>query len=332
MSDRNRPIKVLIIGAAGMIGRKLTARLLADGRIGSHDLDELVLADIVMPREAETPRQRSPPSPAISPGRGPPPRSSIPARSRLPPRGHRLGRGGSRFRQGLPHQSRWHPAVVRGDPQGRAPREAAAGLHLVDRRLRFPFPELIGDDFLTAPLTSYGTQKAICELLLSDYTRRGFFDGIGIRLPTICVRPGLPNKAASGFFSSIIREPLVGKEAVLPVDETVRHSHASPRAAVAFLLHAATIDLDRLGTRRNLSMPGLSVTVGEQIEALRRVAGDAAVRRIRHEPDPLVERIVAGWPRSFAAGRAQALGFTAETSFDDIVRIHIEDELGGRLP
>ena len=111
-----------------------------------------------------------------------------------------------------------------------------------------------------------------------------------------------------------------------------RHSHASPRAAVAFLLHAATIDLDRLGTRRNLSMPGLSVTVGEQIEALRRVAGDAAVRRIRHEPDPLVERIVAGWPLSFAAGRAQALGFTAETSFDDIVRIHIEDELGGRLP
>ena len=195
-----------------------------------------------------------------------------------------------------------------------------------------PLPGAIGDDFLTAPLTSYGTQKAICELLLSDYTRRGFFDGIGIRLPTICVRPGLPNKAASGFFSSIIREPLVGNEAVLPVDETVRHSHASPRAAVAFLLHAATIDLDRLGTRRNLSMPGLSVTVGEQIEALRRVAGDAAVRRIRHEPDPLVERIVAGWPRSFAAGRAQALGFTAETSFDDIVRIHIEDELGGRLP
>ena len=195
-----------------------------------------------------------------------------------------------------------------------------------------PFPELIGDDFLTAPLTSYGTQKAICELLLSDYTRRGFFDGIGIRLPTICVRPGLPNKAASGFFSSIIREPLVGKEAVLPVDETVRHSHASPRAAIAFLIQAATIDLDRLGTRRNLSMPGLSVTVGEQIEALRRVAGDAAVRRIRHEPDPVVERIVAGWPRSFAGGRAQALGFAAETSFDDIVRIHIEDELGGRLP
>jgi nucleoside-diphosphate-sugar epimerase len=195
-----------------------------------------------------------------------------------------------------------------------------------------PFPELIGDDFLAAPLTSYGTQKAIGELLLSDYVRRGFFDGVGIRLPTICIRPGLPNKAASGFFSSIIREPLVGKEAVLPVDDDVRHSHASPRAAVAFLIHAATIDLDRLGARRNLSMPGLSVTVGEQIEALRRVAGEAAVRRIRREPDPLIARIVAGWPRAFAAERAEALGFVAEKSFDDIVRIHIEDELGGRLP
>jgi len=119
---------------------------------------------------------------------------------------------------------------------------------------------------------------------------------------------------------------------VLPVDETIRHSHASPRAAVAFLIHAATIDLDRLGARRNLSMPGLSVTVGEQIEALRRVAGDAAVRRIRHEPDPLVERIVAGWPRAFAAERAEALGFSVERTFDDIVRIHIEDELGGKLP
>ena len=106
-----------------------------------------------------------------------------------------------------------------------------------------PFPDKIGDEFLTAPLTSYGTQKAICELLLADYSRRGFFDGVGLRLPTICVRPGLPNKAASGFFSGIIREPLTGKEAILPVDDSVRHWHASPRAAVEFLLRAAELDL-----------------------------------------------------------------------------------------
>src|SRR5262245_65702524 len=121
-----------------------------------------------------------------------------------------------------------------------------------------PFPDAIGDEFLNAPLTSYGTQKAIDELLLSDYSRRGFFDGIGIRLPTICVRPGKPNKAASGFFSGIIREPLAGQEAVLPVSERVRHWFASPRAGAGFLLHASKIKTEQLGARRNLSMPGIS--------------------------------------------------------------------------
>src|SRR3954467_12179701 len=116
-----------------------------------------------------------------------------------------------------------------------------------------PFPDAIGDEFLSAPLKSYGTQKAISELLLSDYSRRGFFDGIGIRLPTTCVRPGKPTKAASGFFSGILREPLAGQEAVLPVADTVRHWFASPRAAIQFLIHASQMDTERLGTRRNLS-------------------------------------------------------------------------------
>src|SRR5262245_58758902 len=121
-----------------------------------------------------------------------------------------------------------------------------------------PFPEAIGDEFLNAPLTSYGTQKAISELLLSDYSRRGLFDGIGIRLPTICVRPGKPNKAASGFFSGILREPLAGQEAVLPVPDTVRHWFASPRAGIDFLSHPAKMKTEQLGARRNLSMPGIS--------------------------------------------------------------------------
>ena len=195
-----------------------------------------------------------------------------------------------------------------------------------------PFPDKISDEFFTTPRTSYGTQKAICELLLSDYSRRGFFDGVGIRLPTICIRPGAPNKAASGFFSSILREPLVGEQAVLPVDTSLRHWHASPRAAVGFLLHAAQMDTATLGARRNLNMPGLSATVGEQIEALRRVAGDSAVRLIRHEPDPQVIEMVDGWAKDFDATRAMALGFAAEASFDEIIGIHIEDELGGELP
>ena len=192
-----------------------------------------------------------------------------------------------------------------------------------------PFPEAIDDEFFLTPLTSYGAQKAVGELLLADYTRRGFFDGVGIRLPTICVRPGKPNKAASGFFSSIIREPLSGQEAVLPVPETVRHAHASPRSAVGFLVHAATLDGEKIGPRRNLTMPSVSVTVAEQIDALRRIAGEKVAARIRHEADATIMGIVANWPQRFDASRAANLGFQAETSFDEIIRIHIEDDLGG---
>jgi nucleoside-diphosphate-sugar epimerase len=196
-----------------------------------------------------------------------------------------------------------------------------------------PFPESgIYDEFHLTPLTSYGTQKAIGELLLADYSRRGFFDGVGIRLPTICIRPGKPNKAASGFFSGILREPLNGQEAVLPVGETVRHWHASPRAAIGFLVHAATMDTSQLGARRNLTMPGLCATVGEQIEALRRVAGDRVAGLIRHEPDPTIIRIVQGWPENFSATRAETLGFQAERNFDEIIRVYVDEELGGRVP
>ncbi|HET9801564.1 MAG TPA: D-erythronate dehydrogenase, partial [Chthoniobacterales bacterium] len=192
-----------------------------------------------------------------------------------------------------------------------------------------PFPNAISDDFNLTPLTSYGTQKAICELLLADYTRKGFLDGIGIRLPTIVVRPGKPNQAASGFFSGIIREPLTGQEAVLPVSDDVLHWFASPRSAINFLIHAASLTSEQLGPRINLTMPGICCTVAEQIAALKRVAGPTVAARIRREPDELVTRIVAGWPRRFDTQRAIALGFAAEASFDDIIRAHIEDEMGG---
>ena len=167
--------------------------------------------------------------------------------------------------------------------------------------------------------------------MLADYTRRGFVDGVGIRLPNIVVRPGKPNKAASGFFSSIIREPLNGQEATLPVDESVRNWHASPRSAVGFLIHGAELDSKELGPRINLIMPGICCTVGEQIAALRRIAGDKVVARIRRAADPLVQGIVGGWPGRFDARRASALGFKTEASFDEIIRAHIDDELGGRI-
>ncbi len=188
-----------------------------------------------------------------------------------------------------------------------------------------PFPNRIPDDFHPTPRTSYGTQKAMCELLLCDYTRRGFMDGIALRLPTICIRPGRPNRAASGFFSNILREPLAGLPAVLPVPDTVRHWFASPRAAVGFFLRAATMDLAVLGDRRALNMPGLSATVAEEIAALRAVAGQAAVDLIRLEPDETIARIVDTWPQDFVTARAAALGFTAETDFAQIIAAHLAD-------
>lgn len=190
-----------------------------------------------------------------------------------------------------------------------------------------PFPDKIEDAFFSTPLTSYGAQKACSELMLSDFSRKGFVDGVSIRLPTICVRPGKPNLAASSFFSGIIREPLNGQTAILPVPDTVRHWHASPRSAVGFLRHAATMDLTELGHRRALSMPGLSCTVAEQIEALRDIAGNDVAALIRAEPDPAIMKIVDGWPRDFATERAHALGFKAESNFGEIIRAYIEDDL-----
>jgi nucleoside-diphosphate-sugar epimerase len=224
--------------------------------------------------------------------------------------------------------SRAHIEAIRAAGDGYCPRLVFTSSIAV---FGAPFPDAIADDFHLTPLTSYGTQKAIVELLLADYTRRGFLNAIGIRLPSIVVRPGRPNKAASGFFSSIIREPLNGEEAVLPVEDSVLHWHASPRAAVGFLMHAAGVDREKLGPRVNLTMPGVCCTVAEQIGALRRIAGDKVAARIRREPDPLVARIVAGWPSRFDPRRALALGFQAEASFDEIIRVHIADELGGKI-
>ena len=190
-----------------------------------------------------------------------------------------------------------------------------------------PYPDKISDTFLSAPQTSYGAQKSICETMISDFSRKGFIDGISIRLPTICVRPGKANLAASSFFSGIIREPLNGMEAILPVPDSVRHWHASPRAAAGFLTHAAQLDTGLLGGRRALNLPGVSCTVAEQIEALRDVAGNDVVARIKPQPDAAIMKIVEGWPRDFEPTRALELGFKAEQSFKEIIEIYIADDL-----
>jgi D-erythronate 2-dehydrogenase len=324
-------LHILVLGAAGMVGRKLTARLLRDGRLGDREISRLTLHDVVA---ATNPANTSIPVEIVTSDFSDP--ATAPKLVAARPdvifhlaaivsgeaeldfdKGYRINLDGTRMLFD----------AVRLVGGGYKPRVVFTSSIAV---FGAPFPEAIGDEFFHTPLLSYGTQKAIGELLLADYSRRGFMDGIGIRLPTVCIRPGVPNKAASGFFSNILREPLAGKEAVLPVSEDVRHWHASPRSTVGFLLHAATMDSAAAGARRNLTMPGLSATVGEEIAALTRVAGDKVAARIRREPDPFIMGIVDGWPRNFDARRARQLGFTTvEKTFDDIIRIHIEDELGG---
>ncbi len=189
-------------------------------------------------------------------------------------------------------------------------------------------PRIIRDDSALTPLTSYGTQKAAAELLVNDFSRKGFIDGRALRLPTIVVRPGKPNKAASSFASGIIREPLTGKESLCPVGPEATMWILSPRRVVDAFLRAAELPADRFGVSRSVNLPGLSASVEEMIEALRTVAGEEPVGRIRFEPDPLIQSIVAGWPGWFDPAQGLALGFQADPDVESIIRAFIEDDLG----
>ena len=325
-------MNILIIGAAGMVGRKLVERLAKDGTLGGHKINHAVLHDVIAPE-----------APAGAPFKS----ECLASDFSIPGEAEKLvaskpdvifhlaaivsGEAEQDFDKGYRINldgTRYLFEAIRKIGGGYKPRVVFTSSIAV---FGAPFPDAIYDEFFTTPLTSYGTQKAIGELLLNDYSRRGFFDGVALRFPTICVRPGKPNKAASGFFSNIIREPLAGHDAVLPVPDSVMHWHASPRAAVGFLIHAATMDTAKLGNRRTVTLPGLACTIAEQIEALRRVAGEKVVARIKREPDATIMKIVEGWPRNFNAKRAQDLGFQAEKTFDEIIKVHIEDELGGRI-
>ncbi len=309
---------ILILGAAGMLGRKLTQAITG----GALPYDRLTLADVVTP-------------PAVA--------GATSLAVNLTD-----AKAAGRLIRDRPDLIFHLAAVVSGEAEAdlakgyatnldatRALFDAIAAIHGYVPRVVFasslavfgaPFPKVIPDDFHLTPRTSYGTQKAMAELLLSDYSRRGLLDGIALRLPTICIRPGAPNRAASGFYSSIMREPLNGLPATLPVRDSLRHWFASPRAAVGFFLRAATMDITALGPSRALTMPGLSASIAEMIEALRRVAGQAAVDLITYAPDPVIQAIVETWAEACEATQARALGFAAEQSFDEIIRIYLEDE------
>jgi D-erythronate 2-dehydrogenase len=189
-------------------------------------------------------------------------------------------------------------------------------------------PETVQDDTAAMPQSSYGAQKLMSELLVQDYSRKGFIDGRALRMPTVCVRPGAPNKAASSFASGIIREPLAGKDAVCPVAPETLMWLMSPGKAVDGLVHGHDLDAGKLGLSRIVNMPGLSVTVREMVAALERVAGTAVSRRVHWEPDEAIARIVTSWPGRFATPRAIALGFESDASFDDVVRAHAAEAAG----
>ena len=321
-------MKILIMGGAGMIGQKLLNLILKKEKLNNQKISEITLFDII---EAPYPDGTNIPIQSKS---GDISKTDVSKNliSSKPDIIFHLaaivsGQAEQEFDLGwdINAKGSWGLfEAIRNQGENYCPRLVFTSSIAV---FGAPFPNKIPDDFFTTPLTSYGAQKAISELLLADYSRKKMIDGVSIRLPTICVRPGKPNLAASGFFSGIIREPLNGQEAILPVNPDVRHWHATPRAAAGFLVHAAEMDTSKLNDRITLNMPGLSVTVQEQIEALERVAGSEVVKLIKHQPDPTIQKIVSGWARDFDTKRSIELGFKAETNFDEIIKTYIEDDL-----
>ncbi len=188
-----------------------------------------------------------------------------------------------------------------------------------------PLPDPVRDDTALTPQSSYGAQKAVGEFLVHDYTRKGFVDGRSLRLPTISVRPGKPNKAASSFASGILREPLAGVDATCPVGPETRMWLLSPRSAIANLIVGHEAPASAFAHMRSVNVPGISVTVGEMLAALRRVAGDAVADRVKFVHDPVIDRIVQTWPGRFDAVFGRSLGMQGDRDFESIVLQHIAE-------
>jgi D-erythronate 2-dehydrogenase len=332
-------MKILVTGSAGMIGRKLVERLVADKSLGGKAIQSLTLVDVVeSPIPEGAPKDTRPIIADFS-------EKGVAATLILErpdvifhlaaivsgdaeanfEKGYKINFNGSWALFEAIRQEREKDGPNNNQGSSYKPRFVFASTLAV---FGPPFPDPLPDSLATTPTTSYGTQKAMTELLLADYSRKGYLDGVGVRLPTICIRPGKPNKAASSFFSGILREPLAGQEAPLPVGDDVRHWFASPRAAVGFFITAATLDTSSLGPRRSMTMPGVSATVGEQIEALRKAGGEKAVALIKRVEDPFVASIVKGWAGRYDPKLATSMGFKAEKNFDEIIKVYQEDEMG----
>jgi D-erythronate 2-dehydrogenase len=325
-------MKILVTGSGGMIGRKLVERLAKDKSLNGRAIEAMTLVDVVdSPIPAGAPAQIS--FKAIVTDFSEKGVAATLMQERPDVIFHLAaivsGDAEANFEKGykINFNGTWallEAVRLEGEKSAYKPRFVFASTLAVYGP---PFPDPVPDELALTPSSSYGTQKAMTELLLADYSRKGYLDGVGVRLPTICIRPGKPNAAASSFFSGILREPLNGQEAALPVGDELRHWFASPRAAVGFFIHAAGLDTAPLGVRRSMTMPGVSATVGEEIEALRRCAGEDAVKLIKRTNDPFISKIVLGWAGRYTARLASEMGFKAEKNFDEIIKVYQQDEM-----
>jgi D-erythronate 2-dehydrogenase len=320
-------MKVAITGGAGFLGARLARRLLATGTLAGADgrdeeIEQLTLLDVAPPRDLTDRRVRVVTGDIADP--------MVVAEALGETTGAifhlaAIVSGQAEADFGLGMQVNFDATRLildRARRNGNRPRVVFTSSVAV---FGAPLPPVVQDDTAAVPQSSYGAQKLMCELLVHDYSRKGFIDGRALRMPTISVRPGKPNKAASSFASGIVREPLAGEEAICPVPPETLMWLMSPARAIENLVHGQALDASALGLSRIVNMPGLSVTVRDMVGALERVAGPAVSRRVRWVPDPAVIKIVSSWPGRFATPRAQALGFQADASFEDIIRAYIAD-------
>jgi len=321
-------VKVAITGGTGFLGRRLAQSLLADGNLNGRPIDELVLFDS-----------------HIGGGEIDDARVTVVIGE--------LTDGGQVAGVVADADAVFHLAAV---VSGQAEQDLDIGLkvnldgtrHVLDACRaggRVPLliftssvaayggdlPQTINDATPLTPATSYGVQKVACELLIMDFTRRGLIDGRSVRLPTVSVRPGKPNKAASGFASGIAREPLSGIDFVCPVTPESKMAILSPRRAVAALRWIAGLAGDELGHDRSVLLPGITVSMNDMVAAVRRAGGEEAAGRITFRPDPVIQRIVDGWPQAIDARRATALGFEGDRHIDDVIAAFVADDLPFQL-
>jgi D-erythronate 2-dehydrogenase len=322
-------MKVLITGGAGFLGRRLAKKLLERGTLKGADgrdqaIDQIVLLDVV-PAEGFTDQRINPVTGDIADARLLKSVIDVDTSSIFHLAAVVSGQAEADFDLGMRINLDASRVLLEACRSlGHKPRVVfTSSVAVYGGKL----PETVLDSTALNPQSSYGVQKAIGELLLNDYSRKGFVDGRVLRLPTISIRPGKPNKAASSFASGIIREPLNGDETVCPVAPETRLWLLSPRKAIECLIAGHELSAQSLGSSRVVNLPGISVRVSEMAAALERLTGPEVVQRIRWERDPAVERIVGSWPGAWDTARATQLGFRADPDVDSIIRSYIEDDL-----